>query len=129
MNITAFEFTACQTSQRSPVILSEFAGAATCFSGAIIVNPWHEKKVAAALFEALTMPDDLKEIRQHYNFSYVKNHTAAYWISMCIRPISASRQSTDHQAEPIPLQQVKDAYDNVCAAVLTGDHIFACEII
>ena len=41
MNLTSHEFVACQQERMSPIILSEFAGTAGCFSSAIQVNPWN----------------------------------------------------------------------------------------
>jgi len=107
MNITAFEFTACQSDKKSPIILSEFAGAAGCFSGALIVNPWHEKKVSKAIYTALTMTVDVKEIRHQHNYNYVINHTAMYWMSQCLEHISASKLPKMDEAKILPINDLK----------------------
>ncbi|OLY79650.1 Alpha,alpha-trehalose-phosphate synthase [UDP-forming], partial [Smittium mucronatum] len=46
MNTTALEYISCQKEKKSPLILSEFAGAASSISGAIQINPWNTYDVA-----------------------------------------------------------------------------------
>jgi hypothetical protein len=43
------------------MILSEFAGAAQSLNGSIVVNPWDSQQVADALFEAVTMDEDVRK--------------------------------------------------------------------
>lgn len=55
--------------------VSEFAGSARCFCGALIVNPYSKSEVSSALHEALTMPDDEKAEKHKSNWNYVRSHT------------------------------------------------------
>ncbi len=62
MNLVAKEYCAAQVHKKGVLVLSEFAGAAAQLrGGAILVNPYHLEKVAAAIYEALIMdPHDRK---------------------------------------------------------------------
>ena len=56
-------------------MLSEFAGAAQSLNGSIVVNPWDSQQVADAIFEAVTMPADVRAV----------NHDKLYKVSVRIR--------------------------------------------
>ncbi len=58
MNLIAKEFIATKTDGKAALILSEMAGAAKELAEAIIVNPNNRERVAEALKEALTMPEE-----------------------------------------------------------------------
>ncbi len=58
--------------------VSEFAGSARCFCGALIVNPYSKTEVSSALNEALTMPEDEKIEKHKSNWHYVCTHTYVY---------------------------------------------------
>jgi trehalose 6-phosphate synthase len=42
------------------MIISEFAGAAQSLNGSIVVNPWDSQQVADAIYEAVTMPQEVR---------------------------------------------------------------------
>jgi trehalose-6-phosphate synthase len=102
MNLTPHEFVLCQQEKMSPIILSEFTGtimmfymisydiligSAQCLSGAILVNPWDERKVAKAIHAGLTMSADHKKIMYQHNFDYVISHTATSWITLLLQEL------------------------------------------
>ena len=53
MNLVCLEYIAARGERPGTLILSEFAGAAQCLSGAVLVNPYHTGRIAGALSEAL----------------------------------------------------------------------------
>jgi trehalose 6-phosphate synthase len=57
MNLVCKEFVAARDDQRGVLILSQFAGAAREMTEALIVNPYHVEECAAALQQALVMPE------------------------------------------------------------------------
>ena len=57
MNLNAKEYLACRTNEKGVLILSEMAGAAKELGESLIVNPNSSAEVAAAIFQALNMPD------------------------------------------------------------------------
>eukprot|EP00611_Tribonema_gayanum_P021695 TRINITY_DN4221_c0_g1_i4.p1 TRINITY_DN4221_c0_g1~~TRINITY_DN4221_c0_g1_i4.p1 ORF type:complete len:750 (-),score=199.55 TRINITY_DN4221_c0_g1_i4:3086-5335(-) len=80
VNLGAMEFIACQQESRQGVLVySEFAGCATSFKGAVLVNPHDPDGVADAVHEALTMPDTKKQIRHHHLSRYVNHYTSSLW--------------------------------------------------
>jgi trehalose 6-phosphate synthase/phosphatase len=83
------------------VVVSEFAGSARCFGGALIVNPFSKTEVAAALNEALTMADDERALKHKYNWNYVKSHTSFSWAEAFLSDLSAVVKRVDN--DPVPL--------------------------
>lgn len=80
MNLTSHEFIYCNDSY-SPLILSEFTGAATVLGlNAILVNPFDLTEMATAFHLSLTM--DEKEKRQRWNALHdiVMRHTCSSWV-------------------------------------------------
>jgi len=49
--------------------------------GSIIVNPWNTEELANAIYEAVTMSDDLRKSNYTKLYRYVTKYTAAYWGS------------------------------------------------
>lgn len=66
MNLVSYEYIACQEQRKGALILSEFAGAAQCLSGAIVVNPWNTEDLSDAIKESLTLP-----LEKAFNFKNV----------------------------------------------------------
>jgi trehalose 6-phosphate synthase/phosphatase len=58
MNLVAMEYALCQDLKNpGTLILSEFAGAASLLSEALMINPWDEDSIADALHRAFTMAE------------------------------------------------------------------------
>lgn len=55
MNLVAKEFVASRTDLNGALVLSEFAGAASELTSAVLVNPFSEDEIAAAIETALTL--------------------------------------------------------------------------
>lgn len=79
MNLVAYEYVASQAERHGVLILSEFAGAAQCFGGALFVNPWDLDGMARRLAEALEMPAARREALHAQLFRYTCAHTATRW--------------------------------------------------
>ncbi|KAL1931030.1 hypothetical protein VTP01DRAFT_10167 [Rhizomucor pusillus] len=79
MNLVSYEYIAAQKDTHGVLILSEFAGAAQSLNGSIIVNPWNTEELANAIYEAVTMPDDVRKANHQKLYRYVTKYTAAYW--------------------------------------------------
>ncbi|KAK9457854.1 glycosyl transferase [Dipodascopsis uninucleata] len=79
MNLVSYEYVACQQKRHGVLILSEFAGAAQSLDGSVIVNPWNTEELADAIYDAMTMPEDLKDKNHQLLFKYVSKYTSAYW--------------------------------------------------
>ena len=80
MNLVAKEFIASkETSKRGVLILSEFAGAATELSDALIVNPRDRKGMVKAIVQALDMSLEEQEERLVKMQQRLKKYTVKHW--------------------------------------------------
>jgi trehalose 6-phosphate synthase len=79
MNLVSYEYIATQEKRHGCMILSEFAGAAQSLNGALIVNPWNTEEMAGAIWEAVTMSDEQREINYKKLAKYVFKYTSAWW--------------------------------------------------
>ncbi|KAG1148889.1 hypothetical protein G6F37_003012 [Rhizopus arrhizus] len=113
MNTTSFEYVICQQEQHGPLILSEFTGTAGSLSGALIVNPFDIAGVAKAIDEALRMSPDDKATRHNQLYSYVVEHTAAYWAKSFAKQLVGSAQNFSLQSQstpPLDIDKFKRSY-------------------
>ncbi|KAI5970653.1 TPS1 [Candida margitis] len=79
MNLVSYEYIACQEQRKGSLILSEFAGAAQCLSGAIVVNPWNTEDLSDAIKESLTLPNEKRAVNFKKMFEYISKYTSGYW--------------------------------------------------
>ncbi|HKW76959.1 MAG TPA: trehalose-6-phosphate synthase [Terriglobales bacterium] len=86
MNLIAKEFCAARSDEQSVLVLSEFAGSAVeLSSGALLVNPYDFEGVAAALYEALGMPEFNQRIRMQAMRRMVQANDVFRWRRNCCR--------------------------------------------
>lgn len=93
------------------LILSEFAGAAQCLSGALRCNPWSQSDVADTIYAALSMSREERIMRHKVNDYYVTKYSSSAWAMSFIenakKCTTAVRQSqfvaTDAQAHATTL--------------------------
>ena len=88
MNLVSYEYIATQQKRHGVMILSEFTGAAQSLNGSIIVNPWNTDELAAAIHDAITMPDDLREANHAKLYRYVTKYTSAFWGNSFVSELS-----------------------------------------
>lgn len=80
MNLVAKEFIAAQfPNDPGVLVLSEFAGAATELSAALIVNPYDPDQVADAMAKALNMPLPERKERWQSAFDVISRHDVYHW--------------------------------------------------
>ncbi|CAM9298393.1 unnamed protein product, partial [Chrysoparadoxa australica] len=108
INLSAMEFIACQQETRQGVLVySEFAGCASSFKGAMLVNPYDPDMVAQTINIALVMPVMTKKIRHHQLSRYVNHYTAGLWSR---RVVSSLRQAGQKAREYNRLQRLDIGY-------------------
>lgn len=78
MNLVALEYVAARGDRPGTLILSEFTGAATCLSGAMLVNPYNPNQIAAALAEALEARQPSRQAFEHMR-DFVTGNTSIVW--------------------------------------------------
>jgi trehalose 6-phosphate synthase/phosphatase len=105
MNLVSYEFIASQRERHGVLILSEFAGAANCLNGAILVNPWDPEDIATAIHQALSMSIAEKESRHASLYQYVSHYTASNWGIKFVSELKrvATLESTRKSSPKLPL--------------------------
>ncbi|MFN8673023.1 MAG: bifunctional alpha,alpha-trehalose-phosphate synthase (UDP-forming)/trehalose-phosphatase [Candidatus Sericytochromatia bacterium] len=110
MNLVSFEYIASKKEGKSGcVVLSEFTGAASILSNAILINPWDLKETANKLFYALNISNKDKKIRNQQMIDYLINYTSTEWalsfINELEKPAYSSfyNKSIDLDLENLPL--------------------------
>ncbi|MEO6094359.1 MAG: bifunctional alpha,alpha-trehalose-phosphate synthase (UDP-forming)/trehalose-phosphatase [Fibrobacteria bacterium] len=79
MNLVAKEFIACKPDGEGVLILSEMAGAAREMGEALIINPNHDREIAKALSQALTMPIEERIQRSQAMRERLRKQDARHW--------------------------------------------------
>jgi trehalose 6-phosphate synthase len=80
MNLVAKEFVAAQDPDDPGVlILSEFAGAATELRDALVINPYDEARMAAAINQALLMPLEERRARHQAMLMVMRENSLERW--------------------------------------------------
>lgn len=81
----------------SMLVVSEFIGCSPSLSGAIRVNPWDIDSVAEAMYTAITMPDNERQMRHEKHYRYVSSHDVAYWARSFLQDLE--RACKDHYSK------------------------------
>ena len=76
------------------LVVSEFIGCSPSLSGAIRVNPWNIEATAEGMNEAISMPEQEKQLRHEKHYRYVSSHDVAYWSRSFIQDLE--RACKDH---------------------------------
>ena len=100
MNLVALEYVASRGDRPGTLILSEFTGAASCLSGARLVNPHNTVELAEALAEAVAAaePDGaaFEEMRR-----FVERNTSSYWAQEFLRQLEVAHEESRGKAVPL----------------------------
>ncbi|MCA8886308.1 MAG: trehalose-6-phosphate synthase, partial [Hyphomonadaceae bacterium] len=79
LNLVAKEFVACQADDPGVLVLSEFAGAAVELPDAVLVNPYSERRLDAALDRALDMSESERRERASAMIGRVRRWDVDHW--------------------------------------------------
>jgi trehalose 6-phosphate synthase len=79
MNLVSYEYIATQRKRHGVMILSEFTGAAQSLNGSLVINPWNTEELAGAIWEAVTMGEEKRELNFRKLEKYVFKYTSAWW--------------------------------------------------
>ncbi len=94
MNLVAKEYCACNVDETGVLVLSEFAGAAAELKqGALLINPYDVEGTAAAIHQALIMPEPERKLRMHKLRSQIVRHDIFRWLDMVLEAAFAKRLS------------------------------------
>jgi trehalose 6-phosphate synthase/phosphatase len=90
MNLVAKEFCAARIDEDGVLVLSEFAGAASELSEALMVNPFDVDAAATAYYRALVMPEDERRARMRALRHRVLAYDAERWAERYLATLSAT---------------------------------------
>ena len=88
MNLVAKEYVAARHDGSGVLVLSEFAGAARELTQSLLVNPHDIDGIAAALDQALTMPQDEIRKRMLSMRRRVKRHDVHAWAASFVEALA-----------------------------------------
>jgi trehalose 6-phosphate synthase len=96
MNLVAKEYVAAQDPEDPGVlVLSQFAGAAVECKSALLINPYDQEAVAAAIGQALSMPLDERKARHAELIKVLSANDIKYWgerfLAALLRPQAGLR--------------------------------------
>jgi len=94
MNLVAKEYVAAQDpADPGVLVLSRFAGAARELKDALIVNPFDVDEMAAAMHQALTMPQDQRIARWGRLMEVVSRSTIKAWRESFLQALEEARSA------------------------------------
>jgi trehalose 6-phosphate synthase/phosphatase len=116
MNLVAKEFVAARPDGDGVLVLSEFAGAASELSEALLVNPYDVERTAETLHRALTMTREERQARMDVLRHRVMTYDVHWWARSFIARLE--RTAVEPGAEPAvsPAPAVRAAVDRAAAA-------------
>jgi trehalose 6-phosphate synthase len=92
MNLVAKEFVAARDDEQGVLILSQFTGAATELSEALVVNPYNIDQCAAAMHLALTMQPTEQRARMRSMRGIVQEFNVYRWAGRMLMDAARMRQ-------------------------------------
>jgi trehalose 6-phosphate synthase len=91
MNLVAKEFIAARDDEQGVLVLSQFTGASRELPEALIVNPYDIDQCAAALHQALTMPEQEQRARMRSMRGLVGEFNVYRWAGRMLLDASNTR--------------------------------------
>ncbi|PIQ29192.1 hypothetical protein COW36_17610 [bacterium (Candidatus Blackallbacteria) CG17_big_fil_post_rev_8_21_14_2_50_48_46] len=82
MNLVAMEYLVSQNAENpGSIVLSEFTGASSVLSGALVINPWDTQKASRSLEKALALPLEQRQQRHRSMLKFLSGYTASDWAA------------------------------------------------
>jgi trehalose 6-phosphate synthase/phosphatase len=82
MNLVAMEYLVSQPPENpGTLVLSEFTGASSVLSGAMVINPWDSQESACILAQALNLPLHDRQQRYQSTVKFLQGYTASDWAA------------------------------------------------
>ncbi len=97
MNLVALEYVVAQDMEDpGVVVLSEFTGAASMLSEAVLINPWDVHGSASCLEEALSMSLPERRERKAIMQRFLENYTASDWAESFMQDVRNMPEKKSH---------------------------------
>ena len=79
LNLVAKEYAAARRNRGGVLVLSEFTGASVVLDGAVLTNPYSNRRMDVAIESALAMDEDEQRERMSKMSEAVENYTVKDW--------------------------------------------------
>jgi trehalose 6-phosphate synthase/phosphatase len=126
MNLVVKEYVAAQRCRGGVLVLSDTAGAAKELREAIIVNPNSREEVAAAIHQALTMPEGERLARCAAMSEWLATHDVRWWagrfLDRLIEATDAARGLRQQELEDGLREELLTAYGASSRRLLLLDY-------
>jgi trehalose 6-phosphate synthase/phosphatase len=113
MNLVAKEYVACRSDGDGVLVLSEFAGAAAEMTDAVLVNPYDLDSVAAAIREALEMPEAERRARMKALRDRVRAHDVTRWADDFVAALYAEAMRQSRPAAQLRADEPRQVVDRL----------------
>jgi trehalose 6-phosphate synthase/phosphatase len=96
MNLVSMEYCISQNMDNpGTLILSEFAGAASLFGSALIINPWNEDSIADSIYESYMMSKEDKIQRMEAIQNILTKYSASKWARNFLNDLETTHEGVD----------------------------------
>lgn len=100
MNLVSKEYLACQGKiKKGCIILSETAGSAAELGEAILINPNNLEKMAEAIHEGLSMPEDLKQDAIASMVKRIHHYHVFRWAEDFVEQLTKVKETQEYKGE------------------------------
>jgi trehalose 6-phosphate synthase len=106
MNLVAKEYVSAQTHCDGVLVLSEFAGAASELSAAVIVNPYDTEQFAEGIREAIVMEPAERRARMEHMRRVVEERNIYYWAANFLTNLSNTRTSAASAPQATDIERI-----------------------
>ncbi|HTE48990.1 MAG TPA: trehalose-6-phosphate synthase [Candidatus Paceibacterota bacterium] len=89
MNLVAKEYVSARNDSLGVLILSQFAGASRNLKEALIINPHHTEEIGAAIYTALSMPQEEQYRRMNIMRTIIKDYNVYRWAAEFIKSVTS----------------------------------------
>ena len=90
LNLVAKEYAAARRNRGGVLVLSEFTGASVVLDGAVLTNPYSNRRMDEAIESALEMDEDEQRDRMSRMTDAVESYTVSDWADEQISGLSSS---------------------------------------
>jgi trehalose 6-phosphate synthase/phosphatase len=105
MNLVCLEYIAARRDEPGALILSEFTGAASCLSGALLVNPYNPSHMARVLAQALEQGPDPKQF--HHMREFVDTNTSVAWAERFLQRLEATHDESRARLQRLRVDRIE----------------------
>ncbi|MEA9356286.1 bifunctional alpha,alpha-trehalose-phosphate synthase (UDP-forming)/trehalose-phosphatase [Bacteriovorax sp. PP10] len=124
MNLVSMEYCISQNMENpGSLILSEFAGAASLFGSALIINPWNEDSIADNIYQSFIMEKEEKIQRMEGIQNILTKYSASMWARNFLKDLEGTHEGVvkgqtikilpELEKWPLEMKQILQKYKKI----------------